>query len=215
MKKLVLSVAAAAFAVAGTAQAIMIDISAEGVYESIVADVTTIDFDTTDYGIGNRVGDSAIVSGSVSGQYAAPFNLGPQNAYLTVPKANRNGSVDLFLGESANYFGLFWGSIDAYNFIEFYDAYGNQVGSTISGTTLSGVDPSIPVSGGQANLSDNRYVNIFTESEYFSMVRLISNGKAFETDNHAFGTISVSEPATFALLGLGLTGLVAARRRKA
>ena len=113
------------------------------------------------------------------------------------------------LSTTANYFGLYWGSIDTYNTLSFLldgvlvDAFtGTEIAAYIPGTA----------NGNQSADSSNRYFNFFFGSQSFDEVQLDSQGFAFETDNHAFAT--VPEPGTLALMALGITGLVLARRRK-
>jgi hypothetical protein len=182
-----------------------------GIYTTQVAGATTVNWN--DYSCGaytSCTGDGRLVTGSVSGRYASPY--GVTDTYLTVPYNYSAGAVSLTTPGSYNYFGLYWGSLDLYNSIHFYDG-GSLVGS------YSGADIfSLMANGGQSSWASNRYVNfLFTEGDLFNRIVLVSTNWAFESDNHAFGnvTTSVPEPGTLAMFGLGLIGLgMMARRRQ-
>jgi hypothetical protein len=144
---------------------------------------------------------------SGTGQSASPYGI--TDSFLSVPNPNRSGAAEFGLGADYNYFGLFWGSVDSYNTLSFYDD-GSLVGS-FGGDDIS---PPLTADGGQGDWDSNRYVNFFfTDGDMYDTIRLTSTNYAFETDNHAFAVIP--EPSIIALFGLGLLGLGFASRRKA
>lgn len=150
-----------------------------------------------------------IVEGSVSGEYAAPYgDSSPDTTkYVTVPTGSSSGYAEASLGATYNYFGLWWGSVDDYNYLSFYKD-GSEVAS------FSGVDVAPPADGNQVSDATNLYVNLYDLPE-FDAFRMTSNGYAFEADNIAVGTQPVPEPSTILLLGGGLIGLgFFARKRK-
>jgi hypothetical protein len=165
-------------------------------------------------------GNSIIYTGDVSGKASAPWsaldNAKDNTPYLAVPEVTPNPYVTVdFGGGSYNYLGLHWGSMDAYNQIEFLS--GGSVVETITGDDVwLGSGPA----GGQAIPNTNQYVNFFSTSA-FDAIKITSFGQpgypgtsapyAFELDN-----LAVAIPAPGAILlgsiGVGLVGWLRRRR---
>lgn len=206
MNKLCKSFTAAALALSlgGVANAAVItNLSAVGETTTSIIGTTVIDFNAG-MGYASASGDYQVVSGSVSGKYAQP--AGTSSPYLSVPNPVSHGSALFGLGVAANYFGLYWGSVDTYNNISFY------LDSALV-ASFGGAQIAPPANGDQASSTTNRYVNFwFTGDDKFNAVRLTSNGFAFESDNHAY--TAVPEPQTLVLMLLGLVGLGFARKHQ-
>jgi len=192
----------------GAAQALpIVSLSNAGDVTSAVAGATTIDFNSG-CGYATCSGDFALVTGNQSGKYAQPFGVNSQ--YLSVPNPSPTTQNAIFtLGGAADYFGIFWGSIDSYNSISFY--LGTSLVASYSGSDIVGQF----ADGNQLSLNSNRYINFDFGSEAYDSVKLTSTSFAFESDNHAFKKlVSVTEPTTGLLLLLGLVGLALARRQE-
>lgn len=175
---------------------------------------TTNDFDTT-IPSWTWTGSSAIVSGSVSGQYSAPCGVDGTaqdlTNYVTVPDPTGSGSGSVMvtnLGGTYNYFGLWWGSMDRYNTLTFY-LNNNPTGESFTGTdvVLSG-----SADGTQTGNRTNHYVNFLYLQPYDSF-EMSSTQFAFEADNITIGNRPVPLPAAIWLFGAGLLGLFGVRRR--
>ena len=152
-----------------------------------------------------------------SGRYSAPAyyngssDIKELTDYISVPlgtgtNPTNNGSVTVTnLGGYHNYFGLWWGSIDSYNTLEFFK--NGTLIATIKGSNLSN-----PADGQQWAANTNKYVNIyFDANESYDSFSMSSTNFAFEADNIAIDR--VPEPASMLLFGLGLLGLAGLRRR--
>jgi len=163
--------------------------------------------------------------GNLAGVYAAPANdtthfaYGPaQGSSTSTSEVNFNFSGMLgTLGANAslNYFGLYYGSIDTYNDVTFYNAAGEAI-QTITGSFL--INQFNGVSGNTQADSSNIYVNLFfSPEEQFTSFSFRTTSAAFEVDNLVVGyevvnPADVPEPASLALLGLSAAGLGFARR---
>lgn len=140
-----------------------------------------------------------IVKGSVSGQYASPYE--DDTPYLTIaPKntsvAGNSGFVELNFKEAIDYFGFYAGSLDSYNFIDIYS--GGKLLKTFSGSDV----PTAIADGSWTSTKANMFINLVGDTdEKFDRVVMRSNGIAFETDNHTY-RVAKSVPESNAMLGV-------------
>ena len=164
--------------------------------------------------------DAAAVTGAVGGIYAAPFLSGGNGAgfgnadgtdattYITTGSTGANplAKVELTFATAQSYLGILWGSIDPYNTLSFY--FGETLLDSITGTEVKAG------ANGDQGVNGTLYVNFLSDTP-FNRVVATSSGYAFEFDNIAYSPSNpVPEPAMLALLGLGLVGVAAARRRQ-
>jgi len=164
----------------------------------------TYDFETP-----APVGGGLVTTGSASGIRAQPF--GSTGNYWTVgPSDGSPGILDLSSIADIFNVSFLWGSVDAYNLVEFLDMDGNVLAS------FTGSDIFNPANGNQTDPNLNPVVRFdITGNDVGTLksLRFSSTSNAFETDN--FTINAVPEPATWALmlLGFGAIGFGMRRRR--
>jgi hypothetical protein len=168
---------------------------------------TTFDFDRsvpTEY-----TGDGWILPSSFPGVAAAP--AGDSTPFLSVAFPHAAGT-ELFTaapGQSYNYFGLYWGSIDDYNWITFYN--GTTALGTITGNDVIKAGTQL---GDQTSPGSNRYVNFYLQDQLFDRVEFGTTNYAFESDNHAYARVDVPEPSMITLVAAALGAMFLMRRRR-
>jgi hypothetical protein len=139
--------------------------------------------------------------GQASGFYAQPLHT--TTNYLAVLGG---GSETITYSGERHSFGLYWGSIDAYNTISFFTNSGDTTAFlTYSGSQL----PSLVADGSQTSDASNRYVTF--SDIVFSKVVLSSGRNSFEVDNISAG---VPELSTWAMMLIGFGGLGFAAYRR-
>ena len=141
---------------------------------------------------------------------AQPF--GSTGFYWTIgPSDGTPGVMDLSSFGDIFDVSFIWGSVDAFNTLEFIDAGG------VALATFTGSDIFNPANGSQLDPNLNPLVRFNLSGAHVASVaglRLSSTSNAFETDN--FTINAVPEPATWAmmLVGFGAVGFGMRRRRK-
>jgi hypothetical protein len=193
---------------------------------------TTIALDSSTYSLAdyNSSGPSAtlsldtqsfLVTGSSSGQWAAPYFSGDTAAaFGETPTSGQDasqylavkggGSATINFGSSQQYLGLLWGSVDTYNTLSFYN------GSTLIGS-ITGSQVAASANGDQGQ-NGTYYVNI-NSSTAFNKIVITSSQNSFELDDVAVSTTPLSasptpEPSTMALVAVGLAFTVWAAKRR-
>lgn len=175
-----------------------------------------LNFDTTTPALVSFSGDAGRVTGSQS-TYAAPYLSGENNKhfgeiytgadnthYLTSGKLpdGSKGLITFNFGQDCDYFGLLWGSVDAYNFLEF-------IKDGVSQGIVAGSDVISPANGYQRE-GGSAYVNI--SGITFDRVVAFSTSYAFEIDNVAYGKVP-DGGMTLILLGTALSAMGLIRRK--
>ena len=141
-----------------------------------------------------------------SGSTAAFFGESPTYGYDSgrYVAVTAGGSATFSFSTPQNYFGLLWGTVDAVNYLTFYDSVNNVIG-TICGTN-------VPITPSNSGPNGTGYVNI-TSTTAFSRVVATSGVTSFEFDDVAYAQ-AVPEPVSSVLFGAGLCILGFALRRK-
>lgn len=122
-------------------------------------------------------------------------------------------------GYGVDYLGVFYGSIDTYNEIRFYNGSGNLISGAglLSDGILTGTEilnALLLSSGNQVN--SNVYVNLgFQPGDQFTSLEFYTTGIAFEVDNLVSHIGLIPEPGSLVLISLGLFGLAGLRRKTA
>ncbi len=172
-----------------------------------VEGATTYDFNTGAKPAGYS-GDGWILPSSVPGFAAAP--AGDSTPFLSVAFPHAAGT-ELFTaapGQGYNYFGLYWGSMDDYNWLTFYN--GSTAIATITGSDVIKAGTQL---GDQMSSGSNRYVNFLLDQTY-DRIEFGTDNYAFESDNHSFASVAVPEPSMFTLAAAALAAMFFMRRRR-
>lgn len=165
-------------------------------------------------------------------RYGGEYQGGNPSPYAVVGlnSSNRSYSIDIDTNATTgiNYFGYWLTALDANNFVSFW-SNGEKVFEFEPGDVLSLLGGQSAYWGNPYTGLNNRepyvFLNFFYETGTFDRV-VFSQGPGtagYESDNHTLGFYKrtsgtpvnpVPEPAAVGLLGAGLLGLAAVRRRR-
>lgn len=180
---------------------------------------TLLNFDGSLPSLVTLAGNAYLVTGTLAGNYSAPYFSGSTAAFFGESPANGpdasqyiaveySASATFSFSSPQEYFGLLWGSVDPYNDLTFYNSQGAVIG------TVTGSDVADPT--GSTGPDGTYYVNI-TSSTPFSEV-VATSEKSFELDDVAYSAklLPVPEPPSGAFMAWGLAiGFVAIAHKQA
>ncbi|MEQ9356948.1 PEP-CTERM sorting domain-containing protein [Coleofasciculus chthonoplastes] len=172
----------ALYANAATAASISVggtQVPGQGSFSNVPGAIT-VDFDDGEVPTSGLAiySDAPVVQGTVFGGQKPDDDDTP---YLDMYPTKR---VDIDFTKDIKYFGLYWGSVDSGNTIEFYQD--NVLLDTFSGTDV--------LNAAGQTVSNGIYANFFADAnESFDKV-VLKTGLPFESDNHAYKP--VPEPLT-------------------
>jgi hypothetical protein len=183
-----------------------------------------LSFSGTAGGLGVRQGNTGYAAHNNANSTC--FGFTPQQGFdesdIVVDYSTFLGTLGPLGAGGIDYFGIYFGSIDTYNFFEF----GNIVGGDFVGTALTNFGNGDSILDGQEIINEfflqsgnrdtsNRYMNIaFGANEEFTAFRMKTTSRALEVDNIVVGLANrvgvnrIPEPTTITIFALGLFGLV-------
>jgi hypothetical protein len=169
---------------------------------------------TTKYSGDGTYRNAAIVQGSLANYYAAPVTDAAGDTLTTPYFATGLGSITLTFATAQAYLGLLWGSVGAGDQIQFYN--GGTLVSTVTGAMVQTSSLYNGANGAQG-IGGSLYTLINLNGGSFTSVVLTEQGgtPSFELGGfqYAATNVTVPEPASIAVLGMGLIGLAFMRRR--
>ena len=196
----ILLAASAAFALAASANAVTVISSSNGPDTGVPAGQHLVTDFSTAAGLS---GVFALETGSVDGQYAAP--LGDATQYLAVLGGN---TATLALSPALRALSFYWGSIDDYNTVSFYN--GASLVSSFTGAQV----PPAPADGSQGNVLNTRRVNFNFGNDKITSVLFSSGQNSFELDTIAGSAVPEPQAWVMLIIGFGLVGANVRRRNR-
>ena len=139
-------------------------------------------------------GDAGVVNGSFENITGAPF-VGPlpgsadATNYLSI---GAGGTETITFAALENTFGLYWGSVDPYNTVDFYN--GTTLVASFTGNDVS----PLFANGNLGSFSSNGYVEFLGLASFDKVVLGTGATNAFEIDNISAGTVHAELAAPIA-----------------
>lgn len=186
-------------------------------YGSVGVTVTSGSFGVLDTGVGgvgaNPAGDDTCFGYGPNGFHRPDGSQATIRIDYSVFLANIGLLYPQFAGAKIDYIGLYYGSIDSYNDLHFFD--GNTEIASVTGSDILG---ETGPNGSWTQAGANVYVNVdFEPNEAFTAFEFRTDGIAFEMDNIVIGLNTrpdrIPEPMSILLFALGLFLLMRVSKR--